>query len=73
MIFKACSLIREKSFISKVALSGGVFSNKILLERAVCLLARNGFEVYFNKAVPTNDGGIALGQGFYAAKCANRI
>ena len=73
MIFKACSLIREKDLISKVALSGGVFSNKILLERAVCLLARNGFEVYFNKAVPTNDGGIALGQGFYAAKCANRI
>jgi len=68
MILDVCKLIRDESNMNIVALSGGVFANKILLEKSVELLKANRFEVYFNKAVPTNDSGIALGQAFYALK-----
>jgi len=72
MILEVCRLIRDESNINVVALSGGVFANKILLEKSAKLLKANNFEVYFNKAVPTNDSGIALGQVFYALKYLNK-
>lgn len=53
--------------ISKVALSGGCFQNSYLLERTVNRLRDSGFEPYWHRQVPTNDGGIALGQIFAAA------
>jgi hydrogenase maturation protein HypF len=62
MILDVARLIGEK----KIALSGGCFQNKYLLERAVRLLRREDFEVYWHQRVPTNDGGIALGQTFAA-------
>lgn len=52
--------------IKKIALSGGVFTNRILTEKAVELLENDGFEVYFNEKVPVNDGGICLGQTYMA-------
>ncbi|WP_396454415.1 hypothetical protein, partial [Actinomadura sp.] len=45
-----------------VALSGGVFQNMLLLERAVSGLTDAGFEVLTHHRVPPNDGGISLGQ-----------
>jgi hydrogenase maturation protein HypF len=51
-----------------VALSGGCFQNKYLLERAVQRLRSEGFRPYWHQRVPTNDGGIALGQALAAAR-----
>jgi hydrogenase maturation protein HypF len=50
-----------------VVLSGGCFQNKYLTERAISRLRESGFNVYWHQRVPTNDGGIALGQTVAAA------
>jgi hydrogenase maturation protein HypF len=51
-----------------VALSGGCFQNKYLLEHAVRRLGEENFNVYWHQRVPTNDGGIALGQTLAASR-----
>lgn len=48
--------------LKKIALSGGVFQNALLLELTLESLRRFGFEPYWNQIVPPNDGGIAIGQ-----------
>ena len=53
---------REESGLSTVALSGGVFQNRRLVELLVPDLEQHGFEVLRHSQVPPNDGGIALGQ-----------
>jgi hydrogenase maturation protein HypF len=68
VIFETVSRIRQKVEINKVVLSGGVFQNKYLLEGVDALLRKNKFEVFIHAAVPSNDGGIALGQLAVAAK-----
>jgi hydrogenase maturation protein HypF len=67
-IFETVNAIRESEGINKVVLSGGVFQNKYLLEQTTEILAKNNFEVYSHAIVPTNDGGIALGQLAVASK-----
>jgi hydrogenase maturation protein HypF len=67
-IFETVKAIRLKEGIEKVVLSGGVFQNKYLLEQTIDLLEKNNFEVYSHAAVPSNDGGIALGQLAVASK-----
>lgn len=52
----------------RVALSGGCFQNKYLLERAVQQLRDAGFSPYWHQRVPPNDGGIALGQAVAATR-----
>lgn len=52
--------------IKSIALSGGVFMNCILTEGCIDKLTEQGFDVYINQSVPTNDGGIALGQAYAA-------
>ena len=51
----------------KIVLSGGCFQNKILTERLVHRLNKEGFEVYWHQVIPPNDGGISLGQAVCAA------
>jgi hydrogenase maturation protein HypF len=68
VIFESANAIRRKEGINKVVLSGGVFQNKYLLEGTTNLLRKNNFEVYTHASVPTNDGGIALGQLAVASK-----
>jgi len=54
--------------LRQVILSGGVFQNRYLLERASSKLEAIGVTVYSHRRVPANDGGIALGQAVLAAK-----
>lgn len=68
VILKVVSEINAKSGLKKVALSGGSFQNKILLANAENKLYDAGFEVFSHTLVPSNDGGIALGQLAIAAK-----
>lgn len=50
-----------------VVLSGGVFQNRLLLERLSAALRQSGLRVYFNRQVPPNDGGLSYGQLAIAA------
>jgi len=45
-----------------IVLSGGVFQNRILSSRIRRLVEERGFKAFFNNMVPTNDGGLSLGQ-----------
>jgi len=58
---------RKESNLNTVALSGGVFCNRYLTNRLIRRLCENGFDVLFNEAVPSNDGGISVGQAAIAA------
>lgn len=62
-----CRWLREKFDLNEVALSGGVWQNMTLLRKTLALLREDGFVVYIHRLVPTNDGGIALGQAMVAA------
>ena len=53
--------------IETVALSGGVFQNRRLFERVTEGLRARGLAVLAHRRVPTNDGGLALGQAVTAA------
>ena len=66
MIIKAFMALKRETGLNTVCLSGGVFNNRIILTRAVDELIRCGFDVYWNRKVPLGDGGISLGQAYYA-------
>jgi len=66
MVKQMCQLINSETGIKKVALSGGVFQNRLLLNKTVTLLEQNGFQVFTHRQVPCNDGGISLGQAVIA-------
>jgi hydrogenase maturation protein HypF len=50
----------------EVILSGGVFQNKTLLELTCQELKQKKIKCYFQQQTAINDGGIALGQAYYA-------
>jgi hydrogenase maturation protein HypF len=62
--------VAERFGIDKIAISGGVFQNVYLLEQAVSRLQRRGFKPYWHQRIPTNDGGISVGQIILAEKIA---
>ncbi len=62
-----CQALRRENRINQVALSGGCFQNRLLLEGLKKALTTSGFEVFCHRQVPANDGGIALGQAMIAA------
>ena len=64
MIMHECEKIREETGARQVALTGGTFQNKILMEGILEKLRAGGFEPYYNISVSPNDGGVALGQAF---------
>ncbi len=66
LIAKIAVQLRDERNLNRVALSGGVFQNMFLLERACKSLKNKGFEVLTHHRVPTNDGGISLGQAAIA-------
>lgn len=51
----------------KIVLSGGCFQNALLLERTVTRLREEKFIPYWHQRIPTNDGGISLGQVYAVA------
>jgi len=64
---ETCKNIKTGSGISTVALSGGVWQNITLLAKTKYQLEKEGFSVLIHRQVPTNDGGISLGQLLVAA------
>ena len=59
--------ISGETSIKSVVLSGGVWQNITLLRRTLALLHDGNFIVYIHREVPTNDGGLSLGQAAIAA------
>ncbi len=68
LVEEVCRAIREETGENRVALSGGVFANLLLLNDCFERLEKDGFEVYTNCLVPSNDGGISLGQAWVCAR-----
>lgn len=68
MIVSACEKAREETGINTVALSGGVYQNKLLLDYSVTMLEEKGFHVLRHHLLPPNDGGISLGQAVAAMR-----
>jgi hydrogenase maturation protein HypF len=66
VVLTVCRILSKETGINKVALSGGVFQNRLLLELAIKKLEAEGLVVLVHHDVPANDGGIALGQAVIA-------
>jgi hydrogenase maturation protein HypF len=62
----AAGRLRDARGIGTVALSGGVFQNRLLLRKLAEALSDDGFRVLLHREVPTNDGGVSLGQAVVA-------
>jgi hydrogenase maturation protein HypF len=60
--------VTARTGAKQVVLSGGVFQNGYLTERAAALLEARGVAVFTHQRVPANDGGIALGQAVLAER-----
>lgn len=60
--------ISEETGIDQVAISGGTFQNRFLLENLLPAFGNSGLTLYLQQKVPSNDGGIALGQLAVAAE-----
>ena len=67
LLVTTCFEARKQTGLNTVALSGGVFQNRLLLEQLMVRLEEMAFQVYVNRRVPPNDGGISLGQMAVAA------
>jgi hydrogenase maturation protein HypF len=68
-----CVRLTAELGVDRVALSGGVFQNALLLSRVERLLRERDLFVYTNQQVPANDGGISLGQALVAASQAREV
>ena len=60
-------LLRKKTALNRVCLSGGTFHNIYLSQRLEARLSEAGFDVFIQKEVPSGDGGLSLGQALVAA------
>ncbi|MFN3466474.1 MAG: hypothetical protein ACK4WF_02075 [Candidatus Brocadiales bacterium] len=70
MTKEVCNRIRGETGQRRVVLSGGVFQNISLLRLCKEILSKEGFDVYIHHKVPTNDGGLSLGQAVIADRRA---
>jgi hydrogenase maturation protein HypF len=64
--------VRAAEGLSTVALSGGVFVNRVLLSATTSALSAAGFTVLRHRRVPPTDAGLALGQLAVAARAAGQ-
>jgi hydrogenase maturation protein HypF len=72
MAVDVCRRARRSTGLNDVALSGSSWQNLILTDLVRKGLKRDGFVVYTHRHVPTNDGGLALGQAVVANHCSGR-
>ena len=72
IILATCNELRAENGVTTVALSGGTFQNMLLITQTTELLEENQFMVYTHQRVPTNDGGLALGQAILADRSIRR-
>lgn len=68
LIVAGCMRMRAATGVEKVALTGGVFMNALLLTGASEALSALGFRVLVPRQAPCNDGGLSLGQAYVAAR-----
>jgi hydrogenase maturation protein HypF len=61
-----CQDVRRRTGISTAALSGGVWQNRLLLEKTLKILADGQFTVLTHRLLPPNDGSLSLGQALVA-------
>ncbi len=66
IITKICEKMRYDFSINNVVLGGGSFQNNYILTKLYKNLGRKRFKLYFHKKIPTNDGGLSLGQAIIA-------
>ena len=66
-VVDSCQLINANNGVKEVVLSGGVFQNRLLLERVAESLRQAGLTVHYPEKIPANDGGVSLGQAAIAA------
>jgi hydrogenase maturation protein HypF len=64
---RACAGLARAEGIELAVLSGGVFQNRLLLERTAEALERAALRVLVPRLLPPNDGGVAFGQAAVAA------
>jgi hydrogenase maturation protein HypF len=67
LLAATCLRVREQTSLTNVALSGGSFQNRLLLDQLLARLSELKFHVYINRSVPPNDGGLSFGQLAVAA------
>ncbi len=60
--WQAAVQLCEANSIDLVVLSGGVFQNQLLLAEIARCADQSGIEIWTNRTVPPNDGGISFGQ-----------
>jgi hydrogenase maturation protein HypF len=65
-LIDAIVIVARQIKVEKIVLTGGCFQNKYLIEKAISKLRQAGFDPYWHHRIPTNDGGIALGQAIAA-------
>jgi hydrogenase maturation protein HypF len=68
MIIIVLKRLYDDTGLNRVSLSGGVFQNKLLFLLLRQRMVEQGFEVLYHRRVPTNDGGISLGQVYIASE-----
>jgi hydrogenase maturation protein HypF len=77
LVLDLCGRVRDAGGQATVALSGGVFQNRLLAEQTELLLEAGGFEVLSAGLVPVNDGGVSLGQaavaGYTVLECRGEL
>ena len=67
-VLAVISQIRKETGLDKVVFSGGTFQNRYIMSNIETMLTLEGFKVYTQSRIPSNDAGIALGQLVVAAK-----
>jgi hydrogenase maturation protein HypF len=67
LLVRIANILRERSNLDRVCLSGGSFNNVYLTKNLCARLGIDKFQVYTHTQVPTGDGGLSLGQAMIAA------